>query len=41
MKHEAQHEVDFSRRNFLKFGGLLGTDPRGAQPAVARMGGNI
>jgi hypothetical protein len=24
MKHEAQHEVDLSRRNFLKFGGLLG-----------------
>ena len=24
MKHEAQHEVDLSRRKFLKFGGLLG-----------------
>jgi peptidoglycan hydrolase-like protein with peptidoglycan-binding domain len=24
MQHEAQHEVDLSRRKFLKFGGLLG-----------------
>jgi hypothetical protein len=24
MKHEEQHEVDLSRRTFLKFGGLLG-----------------
>jgi hypothetical protein len=24
MKHDAQHEVDLSRRKFLKFGGLLG-----------------
>jgi peptidoglycan hydrolase-like protein with peptidoglycan-binding domain len=24
MKYEAQHEVDLSRRKFLKFGGLLG-----------------